>query len=56
VAVPPALAAVHPATPTVAHHDASIGSTISHFFDSARTFFSQLAHLSWVPLLIGLAA
>lgn len=31
-----------------------IGCTVSHFFDSAGTFFSQLANLSWGPLLIGL--
>src|SRR5437763_9798284 len=37
------------------HHHASIGGTISHFFDSAGKFFSQLANLSWFSLLIGLA-
>jgi uncharacterized membrane protein YbhN (UPF0104 family) len=41
---------------TTAHHHASIGSTISHFFSSAGKFFSQLANLSWVSLLIALAA
>ncbi len=33
----------------------SIAGTISQFLDSAGDFFSQLASLSWVPLLIGLA-
>jgi uncharacterized membrane protein YbhN (UPF0104 family) len=37
------------------HHSASIGSTIDQALDSAGQFFSQLANLSWVPLLIGLA-
>jgi uncharacterized membrane protein YbhN (UPF0104 family) len=38
-----------------AHHDASIGSTISDFLASCGKFFSQLASLSWLSLLIGLA-
>ncbi len=39
-----------------AHHGlASIGSTIDQLLDSAGTFFSQLANLSWVALLVGLA-
>jgi uncharacterized membrane protein YbhN (UPF0104 family) len=33
----------------------SIGSTITHFLNSAGEFFSQLATLSWIPLLIALA-
>src|SRR5947209_16195325 len=33
----------------------SVGSTVSHLVDSAGTFFSQLAALSWAPLLLGLA-
>jgi uncharacterized membrane protein YbhN (UPF0104 family) len=37
----------------VAHN--SVGSTINHLLNSAGTFFSQLANLSWVSLLIGLA-
>jgi uncharacterized membrane protein YbhN (UPF0104 family) len=37
------------------HHHATIGSTISGLFESAGTFFSQLAHLSWVSLVIALA-
>ena len=51
------MAAIGPSQVThpVAHHHASVGSTISHFFDAAGTFFSQLANLSWTSLLIGLA-
>ncbi len=43
--------------PAVAQHHAStsIGSTISHLLDSTGKFFSQLANLSWISLLIGLA-
>ncbi|MGI8429787.1 MAG: lysylphosphatidylglycerol synthase transmembrane domain-containing protein [Solirubrobacteraceae bacterium] len=39
-----------------AHHHAhtSIGTTISHLLDSAGKFFSQLANLNWVALLIAL--
>jgi uncharacterized membrane protein YbhN (UPF0104 family) len=40
----------------VHHGHCSIGCTVSSFVDHAGTFFSQLADLSWVPLLIGLAA
>src|SRR5947209_5903837 len=36
------------------HLATSIGSTITHVLDSAGKFFSQLASLSWVPLLIGM--
>jgi uncharacterized membrane protein YbhN (UPF0104 family) len=36
------------------HHGASIGSTISAFFDSAGQFFAHLANLRWSSLLIGL--
>ena len=47
-----------PATSSVthhaAHHHASVGSTVSHFFSAAGTFFSQLANLSWGPLVLGL--
>jgi uncharacterized membrane protein YbhN (UPF0104 family) len=44
------------ATVAASHgHHASIGSTISHLIDSAGTFFSQLANLSWLSLLLGLA-
>ncbi len=38
----------------IVHHGTSIGTTISHVLDSAGQFFSQLAGLSWGPLLIGL--
>ncbi len=48
------LAALSPAAP-VAHHHASIAGTISTLVEHAGQFFSQLADLSWVPLLIGLA-
>jgi uncharacterized membrane protein YbhN (UPF0104 family) len=37
------------------HGHASIGSTISHLLDSTGKFFSQLANLSWIALVIGLA-
>ena len=37
------------------HHGSSIGDTISSFLDHAGRFFSQLANLSWISLLIGLA-
>jgi uncharacterized membrane protein YbhN (UPF0104 family) len=43
------------AASTTVHLGTSIGTTISHFFDSAGKFFSQLAGLSWLSLLIGLA-
>jgi uncharacterized membrane protein YbhN (UPF0104 family) len=39
-----------------AGHGCGIGCTISTLVDHAGTFFSQLAALSWTPLLIGLAA
>ena len=35
------------------HHHASIGDTINGLLDSAGKFFSQLANLSWVSLLLG---
>jgi uncharacterized membrane protein YbhN (UPF0104 family) len=35
--------------------DTSIGTTIEHLLDNAGQFFSQLAALSWLSLLIGLA-
>jgi uncharacterized membrane protein YbhN (UPF0104 family) len=38
-----------------AHHASSIGSTVDSLVDSAGKFLSQLANLSWVPLLLGLA-
>ncbi len=36
------------------HGHASIGATISHMISSAGTFFSQLASLDWISLLLGL--
>jgi uncharacterized membrane protein YbhN (UPF0104 family) len=46
----PALATTHHSC-----HGASVGCTVSSFFDSAGTFFSQLANLKWIWLLAGLA-
>lgn len=40
---------------TTTHHHASIGDTINGLLDSAGKFFSQLANLSWISLLIALA-
>jgi uncharacterized membrane protein YbhN (UPF0104 family) len=37
------------------HHHASVGSTVSQILNSAGKFFSSLASLSLVPLLVGLA-
>jgi uncharacterized membrane protein YbhN (UPF0104 family) len=37
------------------HHHASVGSTVDQLLNSAGQFFSKLASLSLVPLLIGLA-
>jgi uncharacterized membrane protein YbhN (UPF0104 family) len=37
------------------HHHTSIGDTIDNLLDSAGHFFSQLAHLAWAPLAIGMA-
>jgi glycosyltransferase 2 family protein len=42
-------------SPAIHRGHASIGSTISHLLDSAGKFFSQLANLSWISLLIALA-
>ena len=39
----------------VLHHGSSFADTVTRLLDSTGTFFSQLAGLSWVPLLIGLA-
>jgi len=36
------------------HHHTSFGETVSHLLDSAGTFFSQLASLDWVALLVAL--
>jgi uncharacterized membrane protein YbhN (UPF0104 family) len=38
-----------------AHHGASLGDTISSFFDSAGKFFGHLTNLAWASLLIGFA-
>jgi uncharacterized membrane protein YbhN (UPF0104 family) len=44
------------ATATVqAHHHTSVSSTIERLIESTGNFFSQLASLAWVSLLIGLA-
>jgi uncharacterized membrane protein YbhN (UPF0104 family) len=40
---------------TQSHHHASIGDTINGLLDAAGKFFSQLANLSWISLLIALA-
>ncbi len=37
------------------HHGSSFTGTIDSLLDSAGTFFSQLAQLNWVSLLLGLA-
>jgi uncharacterized membrane protein YbhN (UPF0104 family) len=39
----------------VHHASCSIACTVSDMLDSAGTFFSQLAHLKWTALLLGLA-
>ena len=51
----PVLAAAAGAPATAQGHGSSIGDTITSFFSSAGTFFSQLASLSWLSLLLGLA-
>ncbi len=43
-----------PLSDPVVHHGTSIGSTISQVLDSAGQFFSQLANLSWVALLLAM--
>src|SRR5947208_10489950 len=50
-ALMPALA---PAAVMASANHSSIGSTVTSLVDSIGTFFSQLAGLSWGPLLIGL--
>jgi uncharacterized membrane protein YbhN (UPF0104 family) len=50
-----ALATIAAPGPSVHHHGSSIGDTISSLISSAQTFFSQLASLSWLSLLLGLA-
>jgi uncharacterized membrane protein YbhN (UPF0104 family) len=51
----PLLATVAAPGHPVHHHGTSIGDTISSLISSAGTFFSQLASLSWLSLLLGLA-
>jgi uncharacterized membrane protein YbhN (UPF0104 family) len=36
------------------HHDTSVGQTISHLISAAGKFFTQLASLDWLALLVGL--
>ena len=50
-----ALVALTPSAAPVVHLATSIGTTISHLFDNAGRFFSQVASLSWGSLLLGLA-
>jgi uncharacterized membrane protein YbhN (UPF0104 family) len=49
-----AASVANPAVSAV-HHSSSIGSTVDSLINSIGTFFSQLADLSWVALLLGLA-
>jgi uncharacterized membrane protein YbhN (UPF0104 family) len=51
----PVVAAVLGGPPSAAQHGSSIADTINSLLSSAGTFFSQLASLSWLSLLIGLA-
>ena len=51
----PVLAAAVGGQQVVHHHGSSIADTISSLLSSAGTFFSQLASLSWLSLLLGLA-
>jgi len=51
----PVLAAAVGGGRAAADHGNSIGDTISQLLSSAGTFFSQLASLSWLSLLLGLA-
>jgi uncharacterized membrane protein YbhN (UPF0104 family) len=51
----PGLAVVAGAHPGGHHHGTSFVGTIENLLSSAGTFFSQLASLSWLPLLLGLA-
>jgi uncharacterized membrane protein YbhN (UPF0104 family) len=49
----PALAVA--AVPAASAHGSSIASTVNGLIDSVDTFFSQLAGLSWLSLVLGLA-
>jgi uncharacterized membrane protein YbhN (UPF0104 family) len=40
--------------PAASSHGSSIASTVDGLIDGVGTFFSQLAGLSWLPLLLGL--
>jgi uncharacterized membrane protein YbhN (UPF0104 family) len=51
----PVLAAAVDGRHPGAHHGSSIGDTITSLLSSAGTFFSQLASLSWLSLVLGLA-
>jgi len=51
----PVLAVVSDGARGAVHHGSSIADTINSLLTSAGTFFSQLASLSWLSLLIGLA-
>jgi uncharacterized membrane protein YbhN (UPF0104 family) len=51
----PVLAAAAGSRHVAPHHASSIGDTINSLLSSAGTFFSQLASLSWLSLLLGLA-
>jgi uncharacterized membrane protein YbhN (UPF0104 family) len=52
----PVLAVVAGSNHAAGHrHGSSILDTVNSLLSSAGTFFSQLAGLSWVPLLLGLA-
>jgi uncharacterized membrane protein YbhN (UPF0104 family) len=51
----PVLAAAVGSQHVAPHHGSSIGDTINSLLSSAGTFFSQLASLSWLSLLLGLA-
>ncbi len=54
-ALAPVLAAAVGGGHVAAQHGSSIGDTINSLLSSAGTFFSQLASLSWLSLLLGLA-
>jgi uncharacterized membrane protein YbhN (UPF0104 family) len=43
------------AAATSAHHGSSLADTVSRLLQSAGNFFAQLASLSWISLLAGLA-
>jgi uncharacterized membrane protein YbhN (UPF0104 family) len=51
----PVLAAAAGGEHVAQHHGSSVADTINSLLSSAGTFFSQLANLSWLSLLLGLA-